>query len=170
MPAVSAGFPAAGRPDSRFAGRLRLRGADDCGAGRHGHGRAAAYAHRYPAPGHSGYFLDALPRPDFGISIPARPAAAAFIPGCPAADRADQSAADGCCSPGAGSNAVSLADTDDYAGASRHGRAHALSHAAANANTNAAANFAAHAVAYSGTNPNGYAPTHADALAQRDDY
>lgn len=152
MPAVSAGFPAAGRPDSRPAGRLRLRGPADSAAGGHGHGRAAAYAYRYPAPGHSGYFPDALPRPDFGISIPARPAAAAFDPGrSTAADRY----------PGAGRSAVNPADTDAYAGPgpNGHGRTHALNHAglAANANSNAAANSDTHA--------HGYAPAYAHALA-----
>ena len=125
MPAaVSAGFPAAGRPDSCFAGRLRLRGAADAGAGRHG--RAAANAHRYPASGHSGYFPDALSRPDFGISIPARPVAAAYVPVCPdAANRADQPAADGCRYPEAGSRAANPADTDACAYAGRNGRANA---------------------------------------------
>lgn len=143
---------------------MRLRGAADSNAGRHG--RAAAYAYRYPASGHSGYFPDALPRPDFGISILARPAAAAFIPDCPAAD---QSAAYADRYPGAGRSAVSLADTDTdaYAGASRNGRAYALNPAgpyAANAKSNAAANFSAHADTHYYAHAHGYAP------AQRDDY
>lgn len=125
MPALFAGFPAAGRPDSRPAGRLRLRGAADSGAGRQGR---AAYADCYPAPGHSGYFPDALPRPDFGISIPARPAAAAVIPGCyAAANRADQPAADAGRYPSAGRSAVNPADTAAAAG--RNGRAYARTHA-----------------------------------------
>lgn len=167
--AVSAGFPAAGRPDSRFAGRLRLRGAADVGADRHG--RAAANADCYPASGHSGYFPDALPRPDFGISIPARPVAAAYVPGrFAAADRADQSAAYAGRYPGPGRSALSLADTDAYAGAGRHGRAAALPHALNPAGPYAAANFAAHACANSDAHAHGYAPAYAHALAQRDDY
>ena len=172
LPAVFAGFPATGRPDSRPAGRLRLRGAADSAAGRHGY--AAAYAHRYPAPGHSGYFPDALPRPDFGISIPARPAVAAFNPDCSAAaDRADQSAANADRYPGAGSSAVSHADTDACAYAGRHGRAytrpHALNHAGPNAKSDAA-NFAAHADTHYYAHANSCAPAHAHALAQGDDY
>ena len=164
MPAVSTGFPAAGRPDSRPAGRLRLRGPADSGAGRHG--RAAAYAYRYPAPGHSGYFPDALPRPDFGISIPALAAAAAVIPGRPtAADRADQSAADGCRYPGAGSRAVNPANTDAYAGAGPNGRAYARTRALNPADYCAAANFAAHADTHYYAHANGYAPAYAHALA-----
>ena len=158
LPAVSAGFPAAGRPDRRPAGRLRLRGPADSGAGRHG--RAAAYAYRYPAPGHSGHFPDALPRPDGGISIPSRPAAAAFDPGRSAADRADQSAANGCRYFCAGSSAISHANTDAYAYAGPHGRAyartHALRHAAANAKSDAA-NFAAHADTHYYAHANGCA-------------
>ena len=169
LPAVSAGFPAAGRPDSRSAGRLRLRGPADAGAGRHG--RAAAYADCYPASGHSGYFPDALARPNFGISIPARPIAAAVIPGRPAA--ADQPAACAGRYPGAGRSAISHANTDAYAGAVCHGhacaRTHALNHAAANAKS-AAANFAAHADTHYYAHAHGYAPTHAHALAQGDDY
>ena len=147
MLAVSAGCPAAGRLDSRSAGRLRLRGAADSDSGAGCHGRAAAYAYRYPAPGHSGYFPDALPRPDFGISIPARPTAA-FIPGRPAAaDRANQPTAYAGRYPAASSSAVSLADTDAgaYAYAGRNGRAYARPHALNPAGPYAAANFAAHA-------------------------
>ena len=168
MPAVFTGFSDAGRPDSRPAGRLRLRGPADAGAGRHG--RAAAYADRYPAPGHSGHFLDALPRPDFGISIPARPAAAAVIPGHPAADRADQSAACAGRYPGAGRSAISLADTDAYAGAGRNGRANARPHALNSAGYCAAANFAAHADTNSDAHAHGCALAYAHALAQGDDY
>lgn len=168
LPAVSGGFPAAGRPDRRPAGRLRLRGPADSGAGRHG--RAAAYADRYPAPGHPGYFPDALPRPDFGISIPARPAAAAVIPGRPAADRADQPAAYTGRYPGAGSSAAALADTDADADAGRNGRAYARTHALNHADYYAAANFAAHPDAYCYTHAHSYAPAYAHALAQRDDY
>lgn len=161
MPAVSAGFSTAGRPDSRSAGRLRLRGNADSGAGRHG--RAAAYADRYPAPGHSGYFPDALPRPDFGISIPALPTAAAFNPDCSAAaDCADQFAANADRYPGAGRSAISLADTDAYAGS----RAHALNPAG----YCAAANFAAHADTHCYAHAHGNAPAYAHALAQGDDY
>ena len=161
LPAVSAGFPAAGRLDSRSAGRLRLRGPADSGAGRHG--RAAAYAYRYPAPGHSGYFPDALPRPDFGISIPARPTAAAVIPGRPAA--ADQPAANGCRYPSAGRSAISLADTDAYAYAGRHGRAATRPYALNPAGHCAAANFAAHADTHCYAHAHGYAPAYAHALA-----
>ena len=160
LPAVSAGFPAAGRPDSRPAGRLRIRGPADSAAGRHG--RAAAYAHRYPASGHSGYFPDALPRPDFGISIPARPAAAIFIPGRPAAAaRADQPAAYADRYPGAGRSADNPADTD----AGRHGRAYARTHALNPADYYAAANFAAPADTHYYTHAHGYAPAYANALA-----
>ena len=167
MLAVSAGFPAAGRPDRRPAGRLRLRVPADSGAGRHG--RAAAYAYRYPAPGHSGYFPDALPRPNFGISIPALPAVAAVIPGRPAAaGRADQPAAYADRYPSAGRSALSLADTDAYAGS--NGRAAARPHALNLTGYCAAANFAAHADANSDAHAHGYAPAHAHALAQRDDY
>ena len=162
LPAVSAGFPA----DSRPAGRLRLRGPADAGAGRHG--RAAAYAYRYPASGHSGYFLDALPRPDFGISIPARAAAAAFVPGRSTA--ADQSAANADRYPGAGSSAVSHADTDACAYAGRHGRAYTRPHALNRAGCYAAANFDAHADTHYYAHANGCAPAHAHALAQGDDY
>ena len=166
LPAVSAGFPAAGRLNSRLAGRLRLRGPADSGAGRHGHAAANAYADCYPAPGHSGYFPDALPRPDFGISIPARPAAAAFIPGCPAAAaRADQSAAAGYRYPGAGSSTVNPADTDACAYSGPNARAYARTHDLNPADYYAAANFAAPADTHYYTHANGYAPAYAHALA-----
>ena len=169
LPAVSAGFPAAGRLDSRPADRLRLRGPADYGTGRHGY--AAAYAYRYPAPGYSGHFPDALPRPDFGISIPSRPASAAFIPGRPAAaDRTDQSTAYADRYPGASRSAISPADTDAYAYAGRHGRAATRPYALNPADYCAAANSAAHPDAYCYAHANGYAPAYAHALAQGDDY
>ncbi len=169
LPAVFAGFPADSRPDRHPAGRLRLRGPADSGASRHG--RAAAYADRYPASGHSGYFLDALPRPDFGISIPALATVAAIIPGRPAAaDRVDQSAADAGRYPSAGRSAISLADTDACAYAGPHRRADTRPHARNPAGPCAAANFAAHAYANSDAHDHGCALTYAHALAQGDDY
>lgn len=171
MSAVSAGFPAAGRPDRRPAGRLRLRGPADAGAGRHGRAATNADADCYPASGYSGHFPDALPRPDFGISIPALPTTAAVIPGRPAAaDCADQPAAHAGHYPGAGSSAAALADTDAYASAGRNGCAYTRSHALNSAGYCAAANFAAHLYANFAARANGYAPAYAHALAQRDDY
>ena len=162
LPAVSAGFPAAGRLDSHPAGRLQLRGPADSGTGRHGY--AAANADCYPAPGHSGYFPDALSCPDFGISIPARPAVAAVIPGRPAAaNRADQPAADRY--SGAGSSAAALADTDADADAGRNGRAYTRTHALNSAGYCAAANFAAHADTHYYAHAHGCAPAYAHALA-----